>query len=60
MKGSKKISDLLIDLKIPLAIKGKVLVVTGDHQIVWVVGHRIDERFKVDDTTAKIFEIALA
>ncbi|ROT47351.1 tRNA lysidine(34) synthetase TilS [Candidatus Cardinium hertigii] len=60
MQGRKKISDLLIDLKVPMAIKEQVLVVTSNHKIVWVVGYRIDERFKVDDHTATIFEIAVS
>lgn len=59
LQGRKKISDLLIDLKIPIALKEKVLVVTSNNQIVWVVGHRIDDRFKVLDATKKIFEIIL-
>ncbi|TSJ80890.1 MAG: tRNA lysidine(34) synthetase TilS [Candidatus Cardinium sp.] len=58
IKGRKKISDLLIDLKIPMAIKNKVLVVTSKDQIIWVVGHRIDERFKIKETTKKVLEIA--
>lgn len=57
MKGSKKISDLLIDLKIPMAVKEQVCVVTSNDQIVWVVGHRIDERFKVDEATEMVMEI---
>ncbi|WP_243018002.1 MULTISPECIES: tRNA lysidine(34) synthetase TilS [Candidatus Cardinium] len=58
MKGRKKISDLLIDLKIPMAMKGEICVVTSNDQIIWVIGHRIDERFKVDEATKKVFEIA--
>ncbi|CAH2559912.1 tRNA lysidine(34) synthetase TilS [Cardinium endosymbiont of Oedothorax gibbosus] len=60
MQGRKKISDLLIDLKIPMAIKNKVLVVTSNDQIIWVVSHRIDERFKVAQTTKAVFEIIVA
>ncbi|CCM09830.1 tRNA(Ile)-lysidine synthase [Cardinium endosymbiont cEper1 of Encarsia pergandiella] len=57
MKGRKKISDLLIDLKIPIAIKERVCVITSNDQIVWVIGHRIDERFKVNETTEMVYEI---
>lgn len=57
MKGSKKISDLLIDLKIPMAMKKKVLVVTSQDKVVWVVGYRIDERFKVVENTKTVFEM---
>ncbi|WP_419241136.1 tRNA lysidine(34) synthetase TilS [Cardinium endosymbiont of Nabis limbatus] len=59
MQGRKKISDLLIDLKIPMAIKNKTLVVTSKYQILWVVGHRIDERFKISQATKRVFEIVV-
>ncbi|MGI2257055.1 tRNA lysidine(34) synthetase TilS [Candidatus Cardinium hertigii] len=58
MKGRKKISDLLIDLKIPIAIKERVCVMISNDQIVWVIGHRIDERFKVNETTQMVCEMA--
>lgn len=57
MQGSKKISDFLIDLKIPMATKKQVFVVTSNKVIIWVVGHRIDERFKITRNTQNIFEI---
>ncbi|MBX9890031.1 MAG: tRNA lysidine(34) synthetase TilS [Amoebophilaceae bacterium] len=57
MKGRKNVSDLLIDLKIPLAIKNKVTVITSQEAIVWVVGYCIDDRFKVTAETTKIVEI---
>ncbi|MCT4696959.1 MAG: tRNA lysidine(34) synthetase TilS [Candidatus Cardinium sp.] len=60
MQGGKKVSDLLIDLKIPMVIKAQVLVITSSEQIVWVVGHRIDERFKVQRDTKMVFEIIVA
>lgn len=60
MKGRKKVSDLLIDFKVPIAIKKKVLVLTTNNQIVWVIGYRIDERFKVSDTTKKILEVVVS
>ncbi len=47
MQGEKKISDFLIDEKIPLALKDKVLVVESGERIAWVVGMRISEAFKV-------------
>jgi tRNA(Ile)-lysidine synthase len=49
--GKKKVSDLLVDLKIPLTLKKDVKVILSEGKIVWVVGLRIDERFKVKDTT---------
>lgn len=55
MKGEKKISDFLIDKKIPSSEKEKFFVLVSFGQIVWVVGHRINERFKVNTRTKKMF-----
>ena len=58
MKGkSKKVSDLLIDLKVPRHKKGQVYVLVSQEKLVWVVGHRLDERFKVSPTTNQICQI---
>jgi len=51
MKGSKKLKDFLIDLKIPLEQRDKVPLLTSGEEIVWVVGYRLDERYKIDDYT---------
>lgn len=55
MKGRKKVSDYLIDSKVPLPLKNKVLVLTSNDEIIWLVGYRSDERFKVTTNTKKIY-----
>ena len=57
MKHKKKVSDFLIDEKINLFEKEKTQVLLSGDQIVWVVGKRIDERFKITDKTNNIMEI---
>ncbi|MEN3038582.1 MAG: tRNA lysidine(34) synthetase TilS [Candidatus Kryptonium sp.] len=57
MKGRKKISDFLIDLKIPVYDKKKILVLESEGKIVWVCGFRLDDRFKITDSTQKILKI---
>ncbi|MFO7852782.1 MAG: tRNA lysidine(34) synthetase TilS [Bacteroidota bacterium] len=57
MKGRKKISDLLIDMKISLPEKDDIYVLETDGKIAWVVGLRIDERFKVTDSTKEVLII---
>jgi tRNA(Ile)-lysidine synthase len=57
MKGRKKVSDFLIDLKIPIYEKGKILVLESEGKIVWVCGLRLDDRFKITDSTKKILKI---
>lgn len=59
MKGRKKLSDFFIDLKINRFDKENIRVVLSDNQIVWVVGMRIDERFRVTDETKRILEIII-
>ena len=39
MKGHKKVSDYLIDNKVPLPLKSKALVLTSNDEIIWLVGH---------------------
>lgn len=58
MKHKKKLSDFLIDLKVDRYAKDKILTVRDvDDNIIWVVGYRIDNRYKVDDDTEKILII---
>ncbi len=57
MKGTKKISDFLTEQKIPVAERKNKLVLTNSGKIVWVVGYRIDDRFKVTNKTKKVFEL---
>ncbi|MFN8356862.1 MAG: tRNA lysidine(34) synthetase TilS [Spirosomataceae bacterium] len=55
----KKISDLLIDKKIPLNLKPRIRVLCSKGQIVWVMGLRADERFKISSSTQQILRICL-
>jgi tRNA(Ile)-lysidine synthase len=57
MKGSKKISDYLTQIKIPSSEKKNKLVLTNSGKIVWVVGFRIDDRFKITNKTKKVYEL---
>lgn len=51
MDNKKKISDFLIDSKIAISDKDHVTVVESAGEIVWIVGYRIDNRFKITDNT---------
>jgi tRNA(Ile)-lysidine synthase len=57
MNKKKNISDFLNAEKVPLNIKKEVLVITSNGSIVWVVGYRIDNRFKMTDKTTKMLFI---
>lgn len=58
MKGAKKISDLLIDLKVSLPEKKTVRVLcNAKGQILWLIGYRLAEICRITDTNAAIAEI---
>lgn len=55
--GRMKISDFLINEKVSLIDKNKILVVTNKNDIIWVVGMRLDDRFKITQKTKKIWKV---
>jgi len=57
MKGRKKISDFLIDKKLPLFEKEHTFVIVSGEDVVCVLGHRIDERYKVSEATRNVLVI---
>ena len=57
MQGEKKVSDYLIDTKVPLADKKGVMVLESEGTIVWLVGMRISELFKLSGSTANIMKV---
>ncbi|MCF0201175.1 MAG: tRNA lysidine(34) synthetase TilS, partial [Bacteroidales bacterium] len=60
MKGSKLLSDFFVDQKFTTEQKeNQWLLVNGDGAILWVVGHRIDERYKVTSASKYIFQCDL-
>jgi tRNA(Ile)-lysidine synthase len=55
--GKKKLSDFMIDSKIALNLKRSVLVLVSGNEIVWVVGHRTDERYKIVRNTKHVYKV---
>ncbi len=57
MKGQKLLSDFFVDEGFTSLQKTNVsILLTADDDIVWIVGHRIDDRFKITGATKSVFE----
>ncbi|MBM3176494.1 MAG: tRNA lysidine(34) synthetase TilS [Bacteroidetes bacterium] len=59
MTGRKKLSDFLVDNKVPVMHKPNVSVVISGDDIVWVAGFRVSEKYRAKADTRKIFQIEL-
>jgi tRNA(Ile)-lysidine synthase len=57
MKKKKKLSDFFIDLKFSLADKEQTWLLCSGNDIIWIIGHRIDHRYRVTPATTCILEI---
>lgn len=55
--GRKKIKDYFIDCKIPREIRDEIPLLCMGQEVLWVVGYRIGESWKVDAHTKEILEI---
>ncbi|NDC78874.1 MAG: tRNA lysidine(34) synthetase TilS, partial [Chitinophagia bacterium] len=57
MRKKKKVARILIDAKIPRDRKDRVWVVESDKRILWLVGIRMDDRFKVMPSTTEVLTL---
>jgi tRNA(Ile)-lysidine synthase len=57
MKGKKKVSKFFKDEKIPISEKERIWILLSGEQVVWVVGYRIDNRFRVADSTESVYRL---
>jgi tRNA(Ile)-lysidine synthase len=55
MRNFKKVSDFFIDEKYSLLDKKKQWILCSEDSIIWIVGNRIDDRYKIDTNTKKVY-----
>lgn len=57
MTGRRKVSDFLIDRKVPMAEKERQFVLLSGDDIVWLVGRRIDDRYRLTRESENVLRI---
>lgn len=58
MSGNKKLKDFFIDEKIPKEKRDRIPLVLDGEDIMWVVGHRISEEYKVNPSTKNVLVLS--
>ncbi len=59
MSGMKKLSDFFVDNKFSLVEKESAWILASGNKIVWVAGHRIDNRFRISPHTHRVLIIEI-
>lgn len=59
MHGRKLISDYCIDRKMNALEKEALWLLCSGKDVVWVIGERIDNRFRIDEATKRIFQLSV-
>ncbi|WP_368662341.1 tRNA lysidine(34) synthetase TilS [Zobellia laminariae] len=59
MKGRKKLSKFFKDEKVDVVAKEQQWLLCSGEEVVWVIGRRADERFKVTKNTSEILKFTL-
>ncbi len=59
MKGSRKLKDIFMDMKIPREERDRIPLLCFNEEISWIIGYRISEKFKVHQHTNKILQVTI-
>ncbi|MGE5633420.1 MAG: tRNA lysidine(34) synthetase TilS [Caulobacteraceae bacterium] len=57
LKGSKKLKDYFIDEKVPREQRDEIELIADGNEVVWIVGGRISEKYKITDRTSDVIII---
>jgi tRNA(Ile)-lysidine synthase len=55
----KKLQDFFVDAKVPRDERDRVPIVVSGNDVVWIAGHRADERFRVKEDTKKFLRLSI-
>lgn len=56
-KGTKKLKEYFIDSKIPREIRNRIPLIAKGKEIVWVIGYKISDKFKITENTKSILRL---
>lgn len=59
LSGEKKVSDFFTDLKVPLHLRKEIPFLICDSGIIWILGYRIDDRFKITNSTKNVLRVQI-
>jgi tRNA(Ile)-lysidine synthase len=57
MTGVKKLSDFFIDIKLSIIEKENTWLLISGNKVAWIIGKRVDDRFKITETTRKVLKV---
>ncbi|MFI3278676.1 MAG: tRNA lysidine(34) synthetase TilS [Rikenellaceae bacterium] len=57
MSGKKKVSDFLVDQKVSIPEKQRQFVMLCGDDIIWLIGRRLDNRFRLENSTENVLRI---
>jgi len=57
MEQLKKLSDFFVDNKVPVPEKERIWIMASGNKIVWVMGYRIDNRFRITPDTTRVLRL---
>lgn len=58
--GHKTVKSYMIDQKIPRELRGQIPLLTEGNHVLWVIGYRISEYYKITGETKSILEVTYA
>mgnify|MGYP002389911646 CR=1 FL=1 len=59
VKNRKKLSDYFVDNKFSRIRKEETMILESDGDIVWIMGERLDDRFRITESTRMVLRIEM-